>query len=448
MKVAEQGTLTASRRRLPLYALYTANAISASGDVLTFLAVPWFVLQTTGSVAQTGITAFFSTASIAVSALFGGALVDRLGFRRMSVLSDVLSGVGVALIPLLYHTVGLPFWTLLALVFLAGLLTTPGATARSALVPDLAQLGQVRLERASAATDGVNRISRFIGAPLAGVLIGTIGTSNLLWVDATSFFISAAIIGAVVPVHTRPSSTHSTHSTHSAPPEEALEEPHTAGGMAALRRYLSGLREGIGFLWRDHLLFSLIATVMVTNLLDAGFASVLLPASIKQTFGSAVILGGMVAAFGGAAFVGTVVFGAIGHRLPRQLTLGIGFTLGGASRFWVLVFAPIPWVLLVVSAVAGFCIGPVNPLLSTVEYERVPSALRARIFGTITAGAMVGMPLGGLLSAACASWIGLQGSILLFGACYFVATMSLLVNPAVRAMNAVEKPQVGSVAES
>src|SRR5262249_30787688 len=157
-------------------------------------------------------------------------------------------GVAVALIPLLYHTVGLPFWTLLALVFLAGLLTTPGATARSALVPDLAHLGEVRLERASAATDGVNRISRFIGAPLAGGLIGTIGTSNLLWVDATSFFISAAIIGAVVPLHPRPSST---------PPAEAEAKSHPSGGMTALRRYLAGLREGIGFLWRDHLLFSL-----------------------------------------------------------------------------------------------------------------------------------------------------------------------------------------------
>ena len=42
------------RTRLPLYAFYTGNAISYVGDMLTFLAVPWFVLQTTGSVTQTG----------------------------------------------------------------------------------------------------------------------------------------------------------------------------------------------------------------------------------------------------------------------------------------------------------------------------------------------------------------------------------------------------------
>ncbi len=89
------------------------------------------MLQTTGSVVQTGLTAFFATASVAISALFGSAIVDRLGFRRASVVSDLASAAGVALIPLLYETVGLPFWALLALVFLAGLMTTPGGTERT-----------------------------------------------------------------------------------------------------------------------------------------------------------------------------------------------------------------------------------------------------------------------------------------------------------------------------
>src|SRR5262249_34088359 len=139
--------------------------------------------------------------------------------------------------------------------------------------------------------------------------------------------------------------------------------------------------------------------------------------------------------------------GAIGHKLPRQLTLGVGFTLGGATRYWVLVFAPIPWVLVAVCAVTGFCIGPVNPLFDTVTYERVPTALRARVFGTITAGAMIGIPLGGLPSAALASWIVLQNSLLLFGALYFVTTASLLINPALRAMNTTWKSHLASTAD-
>lgn len=133
MKPVLEGQAEEAERteNLPLFALFSANIISYVGDYLMLIAIPWFVLQTTGSVAKTGITAFFSTLPTIVSAFFGSALVDRLGYKYASVVSDVTSGVSVALIPLLYSTFGLAFWQLLVLVFFAGLLQAPGATARA-----------------------------------------------------------------------------------------------------------------------------------------------------------------------------------------------------------------------------------------------------------------------------------------------------------------------------
>lgn len=414
-------------QRAPLFALYTSNIVSAVGDVLMFLAVPWFVLQTTGSVVQTGLAAFFTTASVAISALLGSAIVDRLGFRRASVVSDLASAGSVALIPLLYETVGLPFWALLLLVFLAGLLTTPGGTAREAMVPELAELAQMRLERAAAASDGVTRLSRFIGAPLAGILIALIGSSNLLWIDAATFAFSAIVIWRTVPAMLLPPTAQLAGADSD--PDKARDE--TRGG------YLRGLRQGIAFIRRDPVLLWPTLVVLVTNLLDAGASGVLNPVFVKQTYGSAIWLGAMVASFGGAAFVGTLVFGAIGHRLPRRLTLGLCFTFGGAIRFFFIVgFAAQPIVLIALLALCGFSIGPINPIFSTVAYERIPIALRARVFGVLTAGAMVGAPLGALLAGAIEPGIGITASLLLFGAIYSVATISLLIIPALRGMDA------------
>ena len=418
-------------RRAPLYALYTSNVVSAVGDVLMFMAVPWFVLQTTGSVVQTGLAAFFSTAAVAASALLGAPVVDRLGFRRASVVSDLASAACVGLIPLLYETVGLPFWALLVLVFLAGLLTTPGATARAAMVPDLADLAHVRMERATAASDGATRLSRFIGAPLAGLLIVFIGSGNLLWIDAASFAFSALVIGRFVPTiaSAAPSAPQPADSNASAP-----------------KRFLAGLREGFAFIRSDPVLLWPILVVLVTNLLDAGNSEVMLPVFAKQTYNSAVWFGAMIAATGGAAFLGTVIFGAIGHRLPRQLTLGVCFTLGGAFRFFVTVgFASRPFVLVALFAVCGLFIGAINPIFDTVAYERVPAGLRARVFGVLTAGAMLGSPLGGLIAGAIVPSIGIMPSLLLFGAIYTVATVSLLVNPSLRGMN---KPRALPVADA
>jgi MFS family permease len=411
-------------RRVPLVMLLVANTISFVGDVLALLAIPWFVLQTTGSLTRTGITAFCSAAGVAASALFGSLVVDRLGYKRMSLLSDGISAVAVAAIPLLYRLGALVFWELLVLVLLVGLAATPGRTARSAYLPDLAAAAGTRLERATAAADGSMRISGFIGAPLAGVLIALTGATTLLWLDAATFACSMVLIGLLVPaaraVHTR------------------------APNAAAPRRrgwFLAEIGEGLGFLRRDGVLLAIIVTIMVTNLLDSGFAAVLAPAYIRATYHSAIPLGGIIAAFGGGAFLGTVVFGAIGHRLPRRLTLGIGFTLAGPSRWFLLVFLHNVPLLIALSAVAGVCIGPINPLLGTLEYERIPLALRARVLGLITAGAFVGTPLGGLTSALLGARVGVAPALLIFGSIYLAATLSLLINPALRAMDASPAPE-------
>ncbi|HUZ85295.1 MAG TPA: MFS transporter, partial [Gaiellales bacterium] len=115
-----------------------ANGVSLVGSQLTVLALPWFVLQTTGSAARVGLTGATQGVSYVVAALLGGAIVDRVGFKRVSVAADLASGTATALIPLLYYSMGLAFWQFLGLVFLATAFSTPGSAARQSLLPDLA----------------------------------------------------------------------------------------------------------------------------------------------------------------------------------------------------------------------------------------------------------------------------------------------------------------------
>ena len=129
------------KNRVPLYALFATTLISATGDAMAAIAVPWFVLQTTGSAAQTGIAAFFSISPIVLAMFFGGTVVDRTGYKRVSVFADLASGVTTMLIPLLASTLGLPFWQLLALLFLGNLMDAPGRSARNSMIPELAACG-------------------------------------------------------------------------------------------------------------------------------------------------------------------------------------------------------------------------------------------------------------------------------------------------------------------
>src|SRR5262245_56487269 len=198
----EVETIIATRTvddRLPIFALLAANTISLAGSALTMIALPWFVLQTTGSAAMTGLAGFFVALPGFVAGIFGGTLVDRLGYKRVSIVADLVSGIAIALIPLLFITVGLAFWQLLALIFLGSLLEIPGVTARRALLPELAAMASVRLERVNGAFEAIQHLALLLGPPLAGILIVWLGASNVLWIDAATFAASAAIVTLAIP---------------------------------------------------------------------------------------------------------------------------------------------------------------------------------------------------------------------------------------------------------
>ena len=159
------------RRQAPLYALYAAETVSLAGNAVAQLAIPWYVLITTGSATLTGLAVFFNFLPIVLAAFFGGVVVDRLGFRTTSIVADLASAAAVAAIPLLESTVGIELWQLFALVFLGALLDAPGATARAALLPDVVELAGARMERASGIRSAIQQGAILIGAPVGGVLV-------------------------------------------------------------------------------------------------------------------------------------------------------------------------------------------------------------------------------------------------------------------------------------
>lgn len=397
-------------KTLPIAALFAANAISMVGNMLAFVAIPWFVFLTTGSAAQTGLTGFFAALASVAAAFFGGAVVDRLGFKRTSIIADLASAGAFALIPLLHSTIGLQFWELLVLVFVGNLLDAPGTTARESLIPDLANAAGMSLERASAGIQAVERGSRLLGAPLAGVLIAFIGTGSVLWLDAISFLISALIVLRAVPAI----------GAHREKPSD---------------RYLEELKAGVQFITRDRLILAIVIIVMVTNFLDAPLGGVIYPVFAKRFFGSAVDLGLIIGANGGGALLGAVLFASFGHRLSRRALFFGGFAIV-ALHFWVMAIVPSIWIILLVQLVSGLAAGPINPIISTITYERIPVNLRGRVLGTITAGAYVAIPVGVLLGGYLLEWIDIRVVLGIIGVFYLATVVAAMFSPAAREMNA------------
>jgi MFS family permease len=400
------------KNRFPIISLLAANAISLVGNMLSAIAIPWFVLQTTGSATQTGITGFFTVMPVVLAGLFGGTLVDRLGYKRTSIIADIASGVTTALIPLLYFTVGLEFWQLMVLVFLGALLDAPGSTARNALLPELAEMAQMPIERATSLIHIIERSARLIGAPLGGLLIALVGTENVLWLDAASFFVSAGIIAVTIKVH---------YPVH--------PEKNPATGT-----YFGELREGLRFIFEDKLLLAIVVMVMVTNFLDAVFGGVVQPVFVKQVYGEALDLGLLIAANGAGAVIGALIFSAIGPRLPRHTVFVFGFVLTSLKFFLYAMYPPL-WVALVFVVLSSMGAGPLNPIIGAVKYERIPTNMRGRVFGAIGAGAWSAMPLGMLVGGLLTELLGIHPMLLGLGVIYLITTLSMAFIPAMKEMN-------------
>ena len=396
--------------RRPLYGWLAGETISLVGTRVSMIALPWFVLTTTGSPGRTGLVALAETLPMVLLKVLGGPVIDRIGPRRVAITCDVASVLAVGAVPALHEAGALPFGVLLALVAVAGALRGPGDAAKHALVPIMARDADVPMERATGLISTVERTSSMLGAAGAGLLVSLVGPANALVVDALSFGVCAAVVWWATVGLGGPA----------VDPEDAA---------AAGTPYRRQLRQGWDFLRGDRILLGIAVMVALTNLLDAAYASVLMPVWAKQGHAGATALGLVFAFWSGASALGSISAAAWATRIPRYSVYLVAFLVAGAPRFAVFAFDSPLWLIGTVVVAGGFASGFINPVIGAVVFERIPAGLVGRVSSLTTAMCFALLPFGGLLGGGLISGFGLAVAMLVTGAAYFVVTMFPAVDP-------------------
>lgn len=384
-------------KRVPLVAYVAANAVSLCGTKVSAMAIPWFVLTTTGSATRTGLVFLAETVPLVIMKALGGPVIDRVGARRVSVVADMASVGVVGMIPLLHAAGMLHFGTLMAIVAVAGLLRGPGDTAKATMVPDVAEAARVPVERVTGLESTADRGATMIAPALGGLLIAAVGPATAIVVDALSFGVCAVLIAVWAPRRHQ---------------DEDVDEGN----------YLVRLRIGWRFLSGEPLIRAICVMVCVTNLLDAAAAAVLMPVWVHDHGYGPAELGLMWSAFGVTATVGAVLAAAIGDRLPRRTVYLIGFTIAGAPRFIALALGAPIWLLAAVFAAGGLGAGFLNPIIGAIFIQRVPRPMLGRVGALADSLAWAGIPFGGILAGAAVAAVGLAPALVVAGGIYFVAT--------------------------
>ncbi|MFE6286547.1 MFS transporter [Streptomyces sp. NPDC057877] len=402
---SEVGGIPGKRSLRPLSGVLAAMVVSLTGTRISVVALPWFVLVTTGSATQTGLVAFCEMTPYVVVKAFTGPLVDRIGPRAVSWTTDLASATAAAAVPLLHALDLLSFPLLLVLVALIGAARGPGDLAKEVMVPEAAERGRVPLERATGLAGVIERLASTVGLAVGGSLVALLGPLTGLAVNASCFALGSVIIKLALPRGMG----------------LAVEEaPSPAGGTEP--GYWRRFGEGFTFLRSEPLLLTVIVMCGITNLLDAAITSVLVPVWARESGNGPTAIGLMGSVMGAAAVGGSLIAAVVAHRLRRRVVVLAGFLLVGAPRFLVLAFDAPLGVVLGVFAVSGFGGGFVNPVLGAVLVERVPRRMLGRVNALGDSLAWAGIPLGGLLAGAAVTAVGLVPVLLACGAAYFLTT--------------------------
>jgi MFS family permease len=352
-------------RSRPLVALLTAEAVSSLGSQMTFLALPWFVLVTTGSATKMSIVLAVEILPIALLGIPSGALVAKLGARTTMVLGDAGRAPLMLAIPLLHEVGLLSFPLLLVCVFAVGCFIAPYFSAQRLILPELVGDDERTVGQANAIVEGTQRATALLGPSVAGVLIAIIGASNVLYVDAASYFISFLILVTLVPRR---------------PPIAETEDAH-------------GLLAGIRFIFRDPLLRILAITALFLNMFGQMLSASLPVLAFDDYDESSKIAGLFFAAFGAGSLLGAILAVKL---VPKFDPIRLGaVSLVALTVPIPLLGLPLPAAAVIAVLFVGAIFGPlVNAPLIGVLTMRTPEALRPKVMTGVITMALLAGPIG------------------------------------------------------
>jgi MFS family permease len=378
--------------------LIAAEAISAFGSQLSALAIPWFVLITTGSPARMGVVFAVELLPLAILGIPSGSVLDRLGARKTMLICDAVRAPVLALVPLL-HLLGEPsFAALLVIVAVSGVFSTPYFAAQRLVIPEVVGDDEVMVARGNALVEGATNLANFGGPAAAGILIAALGAVAVLWIDAATFVISFALIALLVPAPY--------------PKAKSAERIHVLDGLRYVIRDRPVARAAA----------SSIVFGFVFRLLFVSFPLL----AFYRYDRDPRIAGWLFAIWGGGAIVGSVAAYRL-VALARPMRAAAVAGMATALPLWLLVpnlgFAFIAAGVALSAAAIPTINAPYLAMLST----RVPHQLQGRVLQSIMTIANFAGPLAYLVAAPTIIGLGLTWSYAIIAAAATVAGLNFVL---------------------
>jgi predicted MFS family arabinose efflux permease len=352
-------------RNRSLLGLLTAELVSLTGSSMTFVALPFFVLITTGSTAKMGWALAAEMLPIAIFGIPAGTVIAKLGAKKTMLISDAARGPLMLVIPILHHYGDLSFAALLGTTFAIGIFAAPYFASSRLIVPEVAGEDEQAVASVNAVLSGANQLTQLAGPVLAGVMIGLFSPATVLVVDGCTYIFSFLVILTVV----------------------------RAGKRVEAAAQQKGVFSGLKFLLGDSLLGPMVIAACVINFVAQGIVLGVQAIDYFRYNASGHVVGILFAGFGIGALAGAIVAQQLTQKVPLLKLAAVAIVAMPLPLFLLSPTTPWPAATIIIAGFAFFT-PLVNAPVIGILTVRTPAELRPKVMTAVMTVATMAGPFG------------------------------------------------------
>jgi len=360
--------------------------VSLNGSGIQTIALPLYVLDSTGSGTLMGILSMFILIPILMTAPFAGVIGDRSDRRNIMIAMDFGRGILVCILAIIAMRGNFNIYILFILQIFISIMDSIFNSSSIALMPDL--VSKDELMEANSIKSGFDAASNIIGPMLGGVIYGIWGIQAVFYINSASFVISA-VFSILITYRKKAVQTEKIN----------------------MRIFLHKNNEILKFIVGKKGLFELFTFAMFANFFLAPLFDVVMPYVLKKEIGFTSEQYGYIAGLlAVGALLGNISILMYFKKLGLKQLMRYGFTFETILRMAVCalvfpsivsIYGGVTWTLFI--SIGSLCMmmeffnAFVNTSIGTNLQNLVPDKMRSRFFAILGMFSQGAMPLGALL---------------------------------------------------
>ncbi|WOE32222.1 MULTISPECIES: MFS transporter [unclassified Acinetobacter] len=179
---------------------FIGHSLSTLGTWIQQVTLAWIIYDLTHSAALLGIIGFCALIPQLIVSPIAGAWIDKLNKQKFLIIIQILLFIQTMTLGVFYHFDFFTSSILISMSLLLGILTAIDTPLRQSLISLMIE-DKVLLPNALALNAMIFNSSRFIGPPIAGLLLSLIGAEMCFYINACSYLCLAVAVLRMRSVH-------------------------------------------------------------------------------------------------------------------------------------------------------------------------------------------------------------------------------------------------------